>query len=711
MVKNKINGYSLLLTGNFALNYSNIFGTADKDKRCGKCSPKKDITSSKASELEEKQKKQKEENDKKFDALNKKIQELLNAQDKLKSDSEKTMQQVTINKEENDKKIQELKNDVNSLNDNISKKKKEIDEQMNKISDKSKNEVNNLKIQYDNACKIKDELLTKIAENDNKIENFKKQQEDFNEKLKTASEQNKNKINTELENINQQIKKLEDENKENIKAQELKNNEVKTALENLNKKDEEVYGKVKNLQKTVEFLENINIENQKKINKLTNLAADTNIKGAKISDNFKVNFVDNKEKIEGTKDGKYTHNSIVYISEQLKEMNGKVNELDINKEEDANNLLASLKNYYKSTAENIAANFNFDITEEIGNKLSNQVTLQFDFDIKDMKLSDFLQNYIIYNDGRFFNCLKTYLNNFFSAELYIDDINCTYNIDDDNLKPNEPKENCIYLDGIEKFRNEYNSKTYKSRFIYQDILFDTIELILNDNSNTENLKERIGLKKEIAELNKKIEELKKEKEKLNDERCEKKDKRIDLINELRNHLEEKVKESKSDEETNQLFDKIIEISDYIIESISYKMTKIDNDIADTDVETKKLCAEIDKLGTEIDKLGIEINNLSDEIIKIPTNIKIKEDKIEKLDKHYEERLKYFNTVLYKLTDRMIAESEMKEVLKHSKDKNYDEYLLDYFITNFGKEKIKDGKYHVIFRNINGKFDNFSIVRS
>ena len=55
MVKNKINGYSLLLTGNFALNYSNIFGS--KDKKCGKCSPGK-LTKSESSELEEKQKKQ-----------------------------------------------------------------------------------------------------------------------------------------------------------------------------------------------------------------------------------------------------------------------------------------------------------------------------------------------------------------------------------------------------------------------------------------------------------------------------------------------------------------------------------------------------------------------------------------------------------------------------------------------------------------------------
>ena len=636
MVKNKINGYSLLLTGNFALNYSNIFGTNEKKKGYGKCSPKK-IIPSEAAELEKKQKKQEEETNNKINALNNKIQELLKVQDQLKSENMNTAKQIEFNKVENDKKIQELQNDVDSLNDNISKKKKQIDEEMNKISNESKEEVKNLKKQYEKVLEENEDLQKKISDNDDKIDKFKKQQEDLNKKLETESA-DKNKINAEINNLKTQINNLEEQNNKDKEDKEKKDNEVKKALEDLNKKNDEVYGEINKLKQEVSIIKNINKENENIIKNLQNIESNSaNIKQIETSEGLKLNFINNKENILRTKEGKHSYNSIIYLTEQIAQLKQELGQLDLNNDKEAKAFKDGLEEFVKSTGENIFKDLDFN-----DEKVSNNLVLQFDFVINNMTLSEFLKNYIIFKEGMALNCLKTYLTSSKSVELYFDDISFNKKIKNE-IKPEKPEENCIYLDDIKDFMSKFNASPNPSRYSYNEFLFSTLYLDLIEYKNDDVLKkidEIVSLKKENAKLYK---------------------------------------------DNNEL----------------YNSNRTIWNTPDKNFEEKESLVNINE------------NKLSNNYKEIKENNK----KISELIGSYSEReliLNDLSVLLYKLTGEILTKDKIDEISNHfddDDDDEYNEYLLKFFITNYGDKKIKDGNYHIIFNNINEGYDNFSIVRS
>lgn len=635
MVKNKINGYSLLLTGNFALNYSNIFGTDNnKNKRCGKCSPKKELTTSEASELEEKQKKQKEENDKKINALNNKIQELLNAQDQLKSENMNTVKQFEFNKAENDKKINDLNQIVNNLKTDITKKDNEVTEKLSKITEENKQAVDNLKKQYEDVLKENEDLQKKISDNDNKIENFKKQQEDLNKQLEAESA-DKAKIEDDINNLKTQINNLETQNNKDKEDKEKKDEEVKKALEDLNKKNDEVYGEINKLKQEVSIIKNINKENENIIKNLKNIESNyTNIKQIETSEGLKLNFINNKKNISKTKEGKYSYNSIIYLTEQIAQFKQVLSQIDLNNAEDAEAFNDGLGKFVTSTGENIFKALDFD-----AEKVSNNLVLQFDFVINNMTLSEFLQNYIILDEEMALNCLKTYLTSSKSVELYFDDISFNKKFTD-KIKPEKSEENCIYIDDIKDFIPKFNDSPNPSRYSYNEFLFSTLYLDLikfkNDDA-LKNIEEIVKLEKENAKL---------------------------------------------ENDNNDLHNKIM--AAWGMGNKTYK--------------EKELLVN-----------GYKNNQSDNNKKKEENNKKI----IELSGGHSEQELilNELSVLLYKLTGEILTKDQIGEIATHFDDENYNEYLLNFFITNYGDKKIKDGNYHIIFNNISEGFGNFSIVRS
>ena len=141
---------------------------------------------------------------------------------------------------------------------------------------------------------------------------------------------------------------------------------------------------------------------------------------------------------------------------------------------------------------------------------------------------------------------------------------------------------------------------------------------------------------------------------------------------------------------------------------------IENEIENKSNKWYDLLKEINKLLSEnelnqLKKLDKEYSEYKEEEKKLEN----KESKIKIGDKRNEYIIKYYNSFLYKIIGKKLSSEQIKELLEAKDVKDFDIHVFDFIIKEFGNEKIIDGVYHVIFRNImeDDGLDNYLISRT
>ena len=706
MVKNKINGYSLLLTGNFAFNYSNIFGTTEKDKRCGKCSPKKDITSSDASELEEKQKKQ----ENKMKNLENNINDLLNKIKDLKSENFKNSELAKFNEEENRKKIAELNSSISNLNTELTNYQGKYDVELKKITDDQKNELKDLKEKQDTLANENKNLFENNKKIETELEGLKKQHEEKFKELLEANEAQKGDLQTQLNDLTKVINNKETQYLVEKKKQEEKNKELEEAIEKYNEKNVQVYSEVNKMKSQVESLKELTEINKNKIDLLNKQINNTDIKSVNTENNKQINFILNTKEVVGTKPNtKYSYNSIVFLTEQVKKLQEIVSGVKCETKEEKQKLVNSVNKFFEKVGDEIAENVDFNYSEHI-----NDLKLQVDMDIKNMKLSEFLNNFIFCDNA--IQLINNFIANSYSAELYFDDIftnKKTYYVN----KPSTPKKDVMYKEDIKDYFENYNKKQ-QYRLSYDDIVFSNrrLDMVEYENPDDEKiLEEREKIDMKIDDLEDNIEKNNNQIEVLKKQIGANVESFLSMVRDInfkKETIRDYIKENK---------DLTIKLNDLTEDSDDYK--DIQGDISVITARCKALYKEIKDIEDQINDSGFkeqieQIITLEDEISKFKKENGELSNYKGKMPGTNPEMyiLKYINSVLYSFTDKKLSDEQITEITdKYKQCKSVEEgknLLFQYIIEKFGNENIKDGDYHIIFYKVGElDFDSFEILRS
>lgn len=709
MVKNKINTYSLLLTGNFVLNYSNIFGTNNKNKRCGKCSNKGDLLNQ-ISDLEEKKKKEKEENDKKMKELQNNIKNLLQNVKDLKSANIQNSELAKFNEEENKKRINTLTSSINKLNTELTNCQEKYNAELKKITEDQKNELKALKEKQDTLENENKNLLNNNKKFETELEDLKKQHEEKFKELVEANEAQKVDLQTQLNNLIKVINDKETKYLEEKKKQEEKNKELEETVKKYNEKNIEIYSEVDKLKTQVENLKELTEINNRKIDILTEQINNKDIKSVNTENNKQINFILNTKNVVGTKpNAKYSYNSIVFLTEQLKKLKDIVSEVKCETKEETEKVVDSVNTFFGKVGEEIAGNTDFNCEEHI-----NDLKLQVDMSIKNMKLLEFLNNFILCNNK--IQLINNFIANSYSAELYFDDIftnKKTYYIN----KPSDPKEDVMYKEDIKDYIENYNKKK-QYRLSYDDIVFSNRRLAMVEYENPDDekiLEEKDEINIKIDNLKDNIEKNKNKIEELKKQFGDKAESFLSMVSDInykKGFIRDYIKENK---------DLTIKLNGLTKDSVEYEC--IQNSISVNLNRCKALYNEIKEIEDQINKSGFkekieQIITLKDEISKFEKEKEELSKNIEKMSETNPEIyiLKYINSVLYSFTDKKLSDEQITEMTdKYKQCKSVEEgekVLFQYIIEKFGNENIKDGDYHIIFDKVgDSDFNSFEILRS
>lgn len=707
MVKNKINGYSLLLTGNFVLNYSNIFGTKEGKKGCGNCSNRKNINNLLGDGSENTKEK---ENEKKMNELNNKINSLLENIKDLKAENVQNSQLAKFNKAENEKKIATLTSSITNLNTQLTNYETKYNQELAKITEDQKSEIKALKDKQDTLENENKKLFEDNKKFETEIKDLKTQQEAKFKELVEANETQKANLQTQLNNLTKSINDKETQYLEEKKKQEAKNKELEEAVKSYNKKNAEIYSEVNKIKSQVESLKEITKINEGKIDILNKQINNKDIKSVNTENNKQINFILNTKNVVGTKpNAKYSYNSVIFLTEQIKKLQGIVSGVKCETEKETQQVVDSVNKFFGKVGDEIAKNVDFNCEEHI-----NDLKLQIDMDIKNMKLSEFLTNFISCENN--IKLINNFIANSYSAELYFDDIftnKKTYYIN----KPSTPKEDVMYKEDIKDYIENYNKKQ-QYRLSYDDIVFSNrrLDMVEYENPDDEKILEKEN------EIDMEIDNLKNNIEKNNNQ-----------IGELKKQIGAKAESYLG-----------------IVRDINYKKGFIRNYIKENKDLTIKLDGltgdsnEYKEIQTYISvnlnrckELYKEIKNIEDQINSSDFKTQIEQiitlkDEISKLEKEKEELsnykekmpetnpeiyiIKYINSVLYSFTDKKLTDEQITEITeKYKQCKSFEErkkLLFQYIIEKFGNDNIKDGDYHIIFYKVGDMdFESFEILRS
>jgi len=711
MVKNKINGYSLLLTGNFVLNYSNIFGTNEKKKGCRKCSPKKDLTPSEASKLEEEQKKQKKETDNKIKDLEDNINNLLNNIKDLKSENLKNSELAKFNEEENKKRIAALNTSISNLNTELTNYQVKYDEELKKITNEQKNELKSLKEKQDNLENENKKLFEDNKQIETELEGLKKQHEEKIKALVEADEAQKVTLQTELNKLIKDINDKETQYLKEKEKQEEKNKQLEKAVKEYNEKNVEIYSEVNKIKSQVESLKELTEINKGKIDFLNEQINNKDIKSVNTENNKQINFKLNTKNLGVIKpNAKHSYNSIIFLTEQVKKLQEIVSGVKCETKEETKKLVDSVNKFFGKVGDEIAKNVDFKYVEHI-----NDLKLQVDMDIKNMKLSEFLNNFIFCDNA--IQLINNFIANSYSAELYFDDIFTNKKTCYINKPSINPREDVMYKEDIKDYIENYNKKQ-QYRLSYDDIVFSNrrLDMVEYENPDDEKiLEEREKIDIDIDDLEDKIEKNNNQIEVLKKQIGSNVESFLSMVSDINLKKRFIRDDIKKIQDLTKKLDGLTKDSDEYNEiqiSISVK-----NDFC------KKYYNEIKDIEDQINKSGFkgqigQIITLEDEISKLEKGKRELSNYKGKMPGTNPEIyiLKYINSVLYSFTDKKLSDEQITEITdKYKQCKNIEEgkkLLFQYIIEKFGNENIKDGNYHVIFYKVGElDFDSFEILRS
>ena len=251
-----------------------------------------------------------------------------------------------INRNDSDKKIfqkenEDIKNELTKLND-LSKENQNMKKEIEDLIFKNK-ELNNL-LEKNNSLKLeinqKEEIITKLKETINKFE---------------EKDKNTEKENNELNEKNEEFKENLKEKNKIIQENNTQIDKYKNEINELNKKLEHVSDESQLIME-ITSLKKINGNLNKKINdmkKKQNPNSNSNVNSSKVND-FDIIFLKEKHqelteenkklKIEGENlkiENNQKEEEIKKLNNEIDELNKKMNEKDMNKKINSNNLSES----------------------------------------------------------------------------------------------------------------------------------------------------------------------------------------------------------------------------------------------------------------------------------------------------------------------------------------------------------------------------------